>query len=66
LCPAQLPGAPEPLVTHDLIGINSNVVYEVLPHQAGRREAHAVAVHQLQEIPPSLIDEGYARQVKRE
>src|SRR4029434_9805779 len=24
LCPAQLPGAPEPLVTHDLIGINSN------------------------------------------
>ena len=23
LCPAQFPGAPEPLVTHDLIGINS-------------------------------------------
>src|SRR5262249_34272707 len=23
LCPAQLPGAPEPLVIHDLIGINS-------------------------------------------
>jgi hypothetical protein len=26
LCPAQLPGAPEPLVTPDLIGINSNVL----------------------------------------
>jgi hypothetical protein len=26
LCPAQLPGAPEPLVTHDLIGINSFIV----------------------------------------
>src|SRR5215468_4527245 len=25
LCPAQLPGAPEPLVTNDLIGINSTV-----------------------------------------
>src|SRR5262249_3996284 len=29
LCPAQLPGTPEPLVPNDLIGINSNVVREV-------------------------------------
>ena len=43
-----------------------DVLYEVLPHQAGRHEAHTVAVHQLQEIPPSLIDEGHARQVNRE
>src|SRR5262249_38120953 len=26
LCPAQFPGAPKPLVTHGLIGINSNEV----------------------------------------
>jgi hypothetical protein len=37
-----------------------------LLHQAGRHEAHAVAVHQLQEIPPGLIDEGDARQINRE
>src|SRR5215831_20958626 len=43
-----------------------DVLYEVLPHQAGRHEAHTVAVHQLQEIPPGLIDEGHARQVNHE
>src|SRR5215831_18624588 len=37
-----------------------DVLYDVLPHQAGRHETHAVAVHQLQQIPPSLIDEGHA------
>jgi hypothetical protein len=42
------------------------VVQEVLPHQVGRHQAHAVAVHQLQEIPPRLIDEGNAGQVYRE
>jgi len=36
-----------------------------LATQAGRHQAHAVAVHQLQEIPSRLIHEGDARQVHR-
>ena len=35
LCPAQFPGAPEPLVTYDLIGINSYAPYEVLVRRYG-------------------------------
>ena len=27
MCPPQLPGAPEPLATNDLIGINSNTAF---------------------------------------
>src|SRR5262249_11861414 len=41
------------------------VVQDVLQHQAGRHQAHAVAVHQLQEIPSRMIDEGDARQINR-
>jgi hypothetical protein len=37
-----------------------------LQHQVGRHEAHAVAVHPLQEISPRLIDEGNADQVYRD
>jgi hypothetical protein len=42
-----------------------DVVQDVLHYQAGTHQAHAVAVHQLQEISPSLIDESDARQVNR-
>jgi hypothetical protein len=43
-----------------------DVVQDVLQHQAGPHQAHTVAVHQLQEILPGLIDEGDRRQVNRE
>src|SRR5262249_38891502 len=35
LCPAQFPGAPEPLATHDLIGINSILVSHKFSAQPG-------------------------------
>jgi hypothetical protein len=41
------------------------MVQDVLSHQAGRYEAYAITVHQLQEIPPGLINEGDAGQVNR-
>ena len=42
------------------------LVQEVLQQHAGPHQAHAVAVHPLQEIPPRLIDKGDPRQVHRE
>jgi hypothetical protein len=43
-----------------------DVVQDVLQHQAGPHQAHAVAVHQQQEIPARLIDEGDTCQINRE
>ena len=42
------------------------MVPEVLQQQAGPNQAHAVAVHPLQEIASRVIDEGEPRQVHRE
>src|SRR5262252_1071178 len=52
LCPAQFPGAPEPLAAHDLIGINSilsvvdnrrykRILYDVLDHDPTHEDIRA-------------------------
>ena len=40
--PAQFPGAPAPLATHDLIGINSNVAYRLRADGHPRDPAYSV------------------------